>query len=333
MEQELWHWFTEAIPFALSGELWSRIKSTLGPVSGFLEHPAVRTVGLLLIVFLTIRAIAAIYGGEIQNGKYGPLGLRPHSAQALGEKDIRLPRALIPMGLDGVHAVCEIFYAYNDRRGRRVEQRLFVIHDARINVVPSPLPRVVSAIYGLEATDAIRALHSEDVVFPTSELEAEPQGAEPTSSSVGDYLAKHRIIETWTEDDAALLISVHQKVLKRIADEREVFITGAAEKLREAREGNWWSRRRARNLARKRPNVIGSFYVRFKLSRNPWFILTRHPDRDLKMTAWLTVLTSVFAMIMEFWPLRLGEGEHAGMSQSENGQAARPRPSPRTPAQ
>jgi len=31
-------------------------------------------------------------------------------------------------------------------------------------------------------------------------------------------------------------------------------------------------------------------------------VLTRHPDRDLKMTAWLTILTSMFALIMDWWP-------------------------------
>lgn len=273
----------------------------------FFEGPAVRTVGLLLIVYFTIRAIAAIYGGEIQNGKYGPLGLRPHSTQALSERDVRLPRALMPMGLDGVHATCEIFYTYNDWRGRRLERRLLVIRDARINVVPTALTRVQSAIYGQEASDAISALHSEDVVFPSSELESAPTEAEPTLSTVGEYLKHHKIIENWTDDDAAALISVHSEVLKRVGDERESFIVTAAEKLREVREGNWWKRRSRGRLARKRPNVVGSYYVRFKLSRNPWFILTRHPDRDLKMTAWLTVLTSLFAMIMEAWPLKLGE--------------------------
>jgi hypothetical protein len=33
-------------------------------------------------------------------------------------------------------------------------------------------------------------------------------------------------------------------------------------------------------------------------------VLTRHPDRDVRMTAWLTVLTSVFALIMELFPLQ-----------------------------
>jgi len=318
---DLWaHLFSPSVQTVLAAACADCLK--------FLEAPAVRTIGLLLIVYLTIRAIAAIYGGEIQNGKYGPLGLRPHSAQALGEHDVRLPRALMQMGLDGVHATCEIFFAYNDRLGRRVERKLASISEARINVVPSPLPRVQTAIYGHEATDAIRALHSEDVVFPTSELEAQPDKSDPTEPTVGAYLDKHEIIQKWTDDDSALVISVHQKVLKRIADERELFITNAAEKLREAKEGNWWARRRAAALARKRPNVVGSYYVRFKLSRNPWFILTRHPDRDLKMTAWLTALTSLFAMIMEAWPLQLdrtAEARPPGHEQS----TPKPRPAAR----
>jgi hypothetical protein len=250
MWDDIWGKASEIWRQVFSASQQAEISSVFANGLTFLEEPLVRTVGLLLIVYLTIRAIAAIYGGEIQNGKYGPLGLRPHSAQALGEHDVRLPRALMQMGLDGVHATCEIFFAYNDRLGRRVERKLASISDARINVVPSPLTRVQTSIYGHEATDAIRALHSEDVVFPTSELETQPDRSEPTEPTVGAYLDKHEILKNWTDDDSALVISVHHKLHKRVADERELYITNAAEKLREAKEGNWWNRRRATALAR-----------------------------------------------------------------------------------
>jgi hypothetical protein len=40
-----------------------------------------------------------------------------------------------------------------------------------------------------------------------------------------------------------------------------------------------------------------------QFSKNPWFVLFRHPNRDLKMTAWLTILTSFFAIAMDLWPV------------------------------
>ncbi len=47
------------------------------------------------------------------------------------------------------------------------------------------------------------------------------------------------------------------------------------------------------------------YYVRFRFPRNRFVVLTTRPDRDRKMTAWLTVLTSLFAMLMEWRPQKM----------------------------
>jgi hypothetical protein len=56
-----------------------------------------------------------------------------------------------------------------------------------------------------------------------------------------------------------------------------------------------------------RPGAVGNYYIRFQFSNDPLFVLRKHPDRDVRMTAWLTVLTSLFALALELFPLRTPE--------------------------
>lgn len=270
----------------------------------WIDYPAVRTAGLILLVLVTIRIMGGIYGGRIQNADYGPVSLRPHSNSGLREVDVRLPKSLVDMSLDGVRADCDIYYTYSDWRGRKRRVRVKRIRHSVINVMPTPLPNVRALIDGQEITDNIAELHTVDVVIPAPEADPAVSMVAPTEERVGDYIRVNKVLESWTDDDNAVRVSVHAKFHKEIGDRREAYILSGAERLRALREGNWWARQRAKSSASRRPGVVGSYYLRFKHSKDPFFILTRHPDRDLKMTAWLTLLTSLFAMAMEAWPLQ-----------------------------
>jgi hypothetical protein len=296
----------------------------------WVQHPAVRTLGLILLVILTIRAMGAIYGGDIQNADYGPVAIRPHSNTGLRRQDVRVPKSLVAMSLDGVHAACEVFYTYNDWRGKRRRVRVARIKRGVINVLPSTLPAVQNMVDGQEISGPIAELHPVDAVIPVPEADSAIASIGPTPERVGDYIRENRVLEAWTDDDAAVRISLHKDVIGDLIAAREAFIVEGAEKLRRDREGKWWARQRAKRNARKRPGVIGSSYVRFRHSRNPLFILTRHPDRDLKMTAWLTLLTSLFAMVMEAWPLRTGTAalDEVGRSGHHSGERAGRAPRP-----
>lgn len=46
------------------------------------------------------------------------------------------------------------------------------------------------------------------------------------------------------------------------------------------------------------PQALG-LAVKFHFPINPHFLLYRHPDTNVRTTAWLTVLTSVFALFMQ----------------------------------
>lgn len=279
-------------------DCWSFIEPHLDATVIFLSNPWARAIGLAIIVYLTIRVIASVYSGDKQNSQLGPIGIRPHSAQRLDRSTIVLPRTLMPMNMDGVHATVKVYYGYLDARGTRCKQLVHVHRDARISVSPTKLNRVASTIYGQEIPDVATA----DVCFPAVEMEVAPDAMPATPDRARDYVTIHKIIENWNEDDDAILISLHGDEHEAIKDNREQFIIGEARKVAAARTGNALHKWLNRDIPKRRPNVVGSYFVKLEFSHNPWFVLTRHPDRELKMTAWLTVLTSAFALIMDAWP-------------------------------
>jgi len=48
----------------------------------------------------------------------------------------------------------------------------------------------------------------------------------------------------------------------------------------------------------REPQALG-LAVKFHFPINPHFLLYKHPDTNVRTTAWLTVLTSVFALFMQ----------------------------------
>lgn len=277
---------------------WSSAQPQLQSVAAFLANPWARAIGLCVIVYLTIRIIASVYSGDRQNSELGPIGIRPHTAKRLDRKTIVLPRQLMPMNMDGVAADVKIYYAYTDARGKPCKQLVHTLSQGRLAVSPAKLTKVANTIFGHEVPDVA----TNDVCFPAIEMEAPPAEMPPTPDRAIDYAKQHNIVENWREDDEALLVSLHAELQEEVADAREQFIVTEARKVAAAREGNVLHRLMNRDAARKRPNVVGSYYLKFEFSHDPMFVLTRHPDRELKMTAWLTVLTSMFALVMDAWP-------------------------------
>lgn len=274
--------------------LWAQAQPTLHTAELFLANPWTRAVGLLVIVYLTIRVISSVYSGDKQNSELGPVAIRQHTAS---RDTIVLPRSLMPMNMDGVSAKLKVLYVFTDSRGRRRKQTIYENSKAIIAVSPIAL-RNAAKIDGQEVPD----VPTSDVCFPPVELDKAPTELPATPDRALDYVALHKIIENWHEDDNAVLISMHPDERDRIRDDRRDWLVDEANKVRRAREGNLIQRMFYKGVASKRANVVGSYYLRFEFSHDPWFVLTRHPDRDLKMTAWLTVLTSVFALIMDAWP-------------------------------
>lgn len=264
-----------------------------------LQNQWARAFGLLIIVVITIWAIAKVYSGDLQNTEIGPVAIRPHTSTRAGLSGIVMPKDLrVPFTMDGVNADVAVHYVYDDARGKRRSWKL-VKRSLTLNVQPNKLPKIQQVIFGHEVPD----VPQESVCYPQFNVETEPREIGRTAERAQQYVADNNIQEKWTADDSAVLVSVPQSMFEEVEAERRDRITRHAEHWERLRGGNVLARAKARQLARNRPNVIGSYYLKFQFRSNPLFVLLKHPDRELKMTAWLTVLTSMFAVIMDAWPI------------------------------
>ncbi len=63
----------------------------------------------------------------------------------------------------------------------------------------------------------------------------------------------------------------------------------------------WRRARQAFAKEKSTPSLdLRSYAIRIHFPLNPYFLLFEHPDKDVKATAWLTLLTSLFAVLTEF---------------------------------
>lgn len=266
-------------------------------LEAFIANPWTRAAGLMLLVLATIRVIASVYSGTKNRAELGPVAIRPHVSGRYDRKTVRVPHKLIEMSMDGVHADCKVFYAYTDANGQRRRELVHQIKNAALSISPNTIPAGKDLIVGQEVPSVPR----ENVCFPL-EIDEPETTVPPPDEDARAYAVRHRIIENWQEDDSAITVSMNADVKDEIASAKIEFIKDRIAAIEKAKAG-WLSRRmKFKRLWKSRPNVVGSYYVQFEFSHSPFFVLTRHPDRDLKMTAWLTVLTSVFALVMDAWP-------------------------------
>lgn len=262
-----------------------------------LANPWARTLALVVIVYLTIRVIAGIYSGDKQGAELGPVAIRKHGSNRYDDRAIRLHRDLMPINMDGVSANCKVLYVFTDARGSR---RSCVVHqenNIQLSISPQRIRRA-EKIDGQEVPD-VPTMH---VCFPPFEADDPADPIIPMAERAPQYVRQHRILEKWHDDDDAPFVSVGTEFLEQIASGKEQYIFDEVAKIEKAQTGSFFKRLHFKRLRNNRPNVVGSYYLKFEFSHEPLFVLTRHPDRDLKMTAWLTILTSMFALIMDWWP-------------------------------
>lgn len=277
---------------------WAAAQPSLEVATSWLANPWSRALGLFVIVLLTIVAIALVYSGNLQNAEIGPVSIRPHTTTRASLSGVIMPKDLnVPFSMDGVSADVSVIYVYHDARNRRRSVKLLT-HEMRLLVQPGRLSPVQNTIYGFEVPD----VPQESVCYPNFTIDEAPTEVGKTADRAPEYVQVNKLLDRWTEDDNAVLISVPKAMHEEAARRRNDFIIDHVAAWEKARNGGFLTQGKARRLARERPNVIGSYYIKFQFKSNPWFVLFKHPDRDLKMTAWLTVLTSMFALLMDAWP-------------------------------
>lgn len=240
----------------------------------FWNHPLGKAALLLAGVFAIVWLIALIYSGEVQRSLSGPIEFRAPGGRPLDERVIQAPRAVIDQKLDGLWASCTFFLVYLDARGRSVKRRLYRRH-MQLTVLPRRLS-ARSEPASLMIKDAYEGI--ENLTFDqVSEPEAETI---VVAGSIADTITAS------AQDELRKPLERLERI-KRIPLYRALRREGAAKH-------------------RPAPDQEATIQFRMRFHTNPWFVLSSHPDREVKTTAWLTVLTSVFALAMQLmygtWP-------------------------------
>lgn len=283
-----------------------------GDIGSWLSHLTVadvlanrwaRAVGMLLLVLLTIWVIALVYSGYAQDSVLGPVAIRAHTNKRLGEGTIVFDQTKYPFQMDGVEATCQVFYQYEDSAGRTRRVTVLGPRELKMHIRVSPIPSDPATQYGFETRDEVAALPQSSVTYPTFETQTIPDSIGPTPDTVRGYVEANALEPLWTEDDEAPVISLGPAQLDLITEARKAHIIERAQKWQESQKSSLFSGLNRSQATKDRANVFGSYYVKMQFSKRPDFVLFRHPNKELKMTAWLTLLTSFFSLAMDLWPV------------------------------
>jgi hypothetical protein len=283
-----------------------------------LQTKLARAGGMMLLVVVIISLIGLLYGSNNQKIGKVHFALRPHqpSREKFDGLVAQKNDEYLPVQSDGMSATVRFYYGWHDRKGRFRKAPL-AQRQLRLLVQAGALPNVVARIHGCEPVEGVR---TEDVYIPPYDDLASGESVGATPDLLTDYYAQNNVIEKWPHDNTAKLISVRADLHELLRQKRDELIQDRAAALRMARSGNWWRRRNVKRLSETRISPLGGYYLDLRFHWDPWFVLFRHPDRDLKMTAWLTVLTSIFSLAMDLWPVKDTEAKAAvAAEQTETG--------------
>jgi hypothetical protein len=259
-----------------------------------------RLACMLLLVACTIWVIAKIYSGDLQNAERGPIAIRRHSATSIPSDTIIVPRTLVPLSMDGVQATCTFMYVYDGHKSKRQHAKLLT-RQMRLSVSAYNLRPLTDMAKGNEVPD----VNTEELFWPVLDIDTEtPTLGYATSDRAQEHVKVCQILERWSGDDALQLVSLGEGVMNDVRQARQDFMDQRVRALRASKTGSFFDRIRHAGAAQRRPGAVGNYYLKFQFSNDPSFVLMKHPDRDVRMTAWLTVLTSLFALAMELFPLQ-----------------------------
>lgn len=293
-------------------------------VADIFENKIARAIGMLGLVLVTIWVIALVYSGYAQDSVLGPVAIRPHTNRRLGESAVVFDQSKYPFQMDGVEATCQIFYQYEDGSGRTRRIPVLGPKELKMSIRVSPIPVDERTHYGFETKDDVGDLPYTSVVLPTFETQTIPNLIYPTPPTVREYVEQNGLEKLWTEDDEAPVISLGPAQLDLIAEARTAHITSRAQKWIDSQKGGLFSSMARTQATRERANVFGTYYIKMQFSKRPDFVLFKHPNRELKMTAWLTLLTSFFSLAMDLWPVDRAPSGRVNTEQTHVERADRP---------
>lgn len=227
---------------------------------------------LLLTVFVLVilMVLGDVYRGEIQN-TFHRIRLIGHPREEVGYKQaLQLPKYMLGTALDGVFSNALFHIRYRDARGR-IQTRYLYSYRVKFKV------RQAFADRSAQGQESRHVYTDDEKASLARELPDIEEGKRPISEIVS--IARSR---------ADYITSLAEKYMVKQHDRWSKL------------ERSWWRRWLAGvktdDLAE--PEELG-LVVKFHFPINPYFLLYRHPDTNVRSTAWLTVLTSVFALFMQ----------------------------------
>ncbi len=282
---DVWHWLGDPTIADILANKWAR------------------AVGMLGLVLFTIWVIALVYSGYAQDSVLGPVAIRSHTNRRLGESTVVFDQSKFPFQMDGVEATCQVMYQYEDSAGRTRRVRVLGPRVLKMHIRVSAIPTDANTQYGFETSEDVGSLPQGSVIYPSFETQVIPDLIAPTPETVRSYVEHNGLEPLWTEDDEAPVISLGPAQVDLIAEARKQHIVDRAQKWSATQTGGILPGLGRSQATRERANVFGSYYVKMQFSKRPDFVLFKHPNKELKMTAWLTVLTSFFSIAMDLWPV------------------------------
>lgn len=268
--------FGTAQDYMLGGHLW----------------PFSRTAILFIAIVVTLFAILLLYGGNLQNTNIGPIAIRSRVQTA--PTYFKAPRDIVTSVLEGKTVQCTFYMSYVDNRGKT---KLVRISPKRFTLKLSALSRRLAFhrgdMFGFWNPAHDSGLQDSFVEsgYPT----APEDNAFFMSLERTDDLLRRR------QGDDDEIVTVSTDVLAEIAKGHRDFLRRAMNRFQKFYVRS--NGRTPKNFRKAAPYLDlpdfaqdSNLYMRMHFSPNP---LT-HPDPQVKTTAWLTVLTSLFALLIQW---------------------------------
>jgi hypothetical protein len=231
---------------------------------------ALKATFLIFFALATLMILGDIYRGEIQNTLHRVRLIQHPAKDAEYKQTFQLPKRMVGPTLDGVYTNIIFHYRYRDHRGR-IRTRRLARERAKLKVRATfaPATAVGQEKYHSYTDDERYALAKElpDLEIPNR----------PVSEIVAMAGSKVDYINALWES--------------RMAKADDIW-----SKLSRSRFRRFWVRLKAEELYQ--PEKIG-LVVKFHFPIDPYFLLYKHPEPNIRSTAWLTVLTSLFAIFMQ----------------------------------
>lgn len=275
---------------------WGSIADVWSNVSEFLRQYMWLTKLLALFAFILVMVtvVAWLYSGEIQNTEVGPLAARGYDSIDPGQ--LFGPRAIVTNLLDGKKAHCTIWINYKTRGGTQIRKRLWQ-GNLNFGQVGRRYGLTQSDLIGLwdqKRNDTLRAYLTDAGLTPDPPSMFADTPDQPFDIKTAYKDSDYEVVALSTEDFEVLQRS-HAAFLEDGIKEytrRKAVAGNDARRLSKLHETKSY---------KDLPDVAqeARIYMRMRFDIFPWYVLTKHPDREIKTTAWLTVLTSFFAMFMQ----------------------------------